>query len=75
MSTIEEMMLRQGIIKFGNYQISGSLVNNNLAVYDGTGRQTHRVESAVLGGGTEAVVYSLDEHRVVSRIKFSAQAA
>ena len=75
MGVIEEMMLRNGIIKFGNYRISGALVSNNLCVYDNTGRQTHRVEAAVLGGGTEAVVYDLEKRRVTMRIKVKAEAA
>ena len=69
------MLLKNGIIKFGDYRISGSLVSNNLAVYDRHGRQTHRVEPAVIGGGSEAVVYDLKQRRVTMRIKVSASAA
>ena len=72
MGAIEEMMLRNGIIKFGNYRISGALVSNNLCVYDASGNLTHRVEPAVLGGGAEAVVYDIRQHRTVMRIKMKA---
>ena len=75
MGTIEEMMLRNGIIKFGEYRISGAAVSNNLVVYDKQGNLTHRIESAVLGGGSEAVVYDLKQRRVTMRIKMSAKVA
>ena len=75
MGAIEEMLLRNGIIKFGNYRISGALVANNLCVYDSTGKMTHRVEPAVIGGGTEAVVYDLEKRQTVMRIKMKAVAA
>lgn len=75
MGAIEEMLLRNGIIKFGNYRISGAINTNNLCVYDAQGNQTHRVEPAVLGGGTEAVVYDIRQRRTVMRIKMKAVAA
>ncbi|MBQ6394270.1 hypothetical protein IJI55_00475 [Candidatus Saccharibacteria bacterium] len=75
MGAIEEMLLKNGIIKFGNYRISGAIVSNNLCVYDASGKQTHRVEAAVIGGGTEAVVYDIEKRRTVMRIKMSATAA
>lgn len=75
MGAIEEMMLRNGIIKFGDYRISGAIVSNNLCVYDSKGNLTHRVESAVLGGGTEAVVYDIKQRRAVMHIKMNAIAA
>lgn len=75
MGLIEEMLLKNGVIKFGEYRISGALVSNNLCIYDRNGNQTHRIEPAVLGGGSEAVVYDLRERRVTMRIKISATAS
>lgn len=49
MNVIEEMMVRSGLIKFGEYYISGAAVTSGMVVYDKNGTLTHRVEKSTIG--------------------------
>lgn len=72
MNKVEEMLVRNGILKFGEYRISGAAVTNNLVVYDREGRLTHRVEKAALGD--DIIVRDMRSGMAVLRFKVSMTA-
>ncbi len=66
-------MLRNGVIKFGEYRISGAAVTNNLVVYDRQGNLTHRIERATLGD--DIIVRDVRSGLAIMRFKVSVTAA
>lgn len=70
MTVIEEMLLKNGILKFGDYRITGAAVTNNLVVYDNQGRLTHRIEKSVLG--SDIIVRDMRSGLTVLRFKLTA---
>ncbi|MBQ9019998.1 hypothetical protein IJ096_01610 [Candidatus Saccharibacteria bacterium] len=69
--TIEEMLVRNGVLKFGDYRIAGAAVTNNLVVYDRQGNLTHRVEKSVLGN--DLIVRDVRSGLTVLRCKVTTQ--
>lgn len=67
MQKIEEMLVKNGVVRAGNCQITGSLVHNSLAVYGDKGQLTHRIERSVVGD--DIIVVDVKANRVVARAK------
>lgn len=70
MTTIESMLVQHGVLKAGNYRITGAAVSNSLAIYDGKGNLTHRVERSAIGN--DLVVVDVVRNRVVHRLKVTS---